>query len=390
MANPSHAHHAAERDIVPPGAAYAASHHGHTIVPLRILVGVLAALMVFTLLTVFAAKAEEWFAGTFNVVIPQWINVFVALSIATVKSVLVFAYFMQLRYDNPTNTVVLFFTLIVLTFFLGFTMLDLGNRGILYEYKGRHITDGGIYDNAKPKAIIAREQSLARVQRWVRLSGDPKQARLDLVNAVSEQLRAVEGVAASAQDQPYVNLREQIAPSIRSVQDALKPFSEGEVSDRDVRALQIAIHEAADRMNSDAPALVAALGPFEQKSLDAVEDYRIRTHPLEHRDLQFVADEIARLRAAGTPLEDWLAAFEHDHLAHHADELHGHDAHAKPWNDEGAGNSAERSRPRTGITLPELGGKGDGHGAPAHAPSPGEQHPDNDEQKAKREHGTVP
>ncbi|MBL0869477.1 MAG: cytochrome C oxidase subunit IV family protein [Phycisphaerales bacterium] len=130
-------------------AAHGSSHgahgggHGHHIVPRRVLLLVLGILMFFTLATVGAALAEQWIAATFNIVIPQWVNVAVALSIAVVKSIVVAAFFMQLKYDNPVNSLVVVFTLFCFAFFLGFTMIDLGNRGIIYDYKGQHITRGG-------------------------------------------------------------------------------------------------------------------------------------------------------------------------------------------------------------------------------------------------------
>lgn len=119
-------------------------HHGHTIVSMRLLLSVLAILLLFTVLTVSAANAEEFFARTFDVHIPGWVNAVVALSIAAVKSVIVAMYFMQLRYDtNPMNALVAVFTVMVLTFFLGFTAIDLGNRGIIYENKDSQIMAGG-------------------------------------------------------------------------------------------------------------------------------------------------------------------------------------------------------------------------------------------------------
>ncbi len=143
-----HGHSAAlALDLLPAGAkdSHKPGHHGHTIVPLRLLVGVLVILLVFTVLTVSAANAEEWFSRTFDVAIPGWVNAVVALSIACVKSVIVALYFMQLRYDqNPMNALVCVFTIMVATFFLGFIAIDLGNRGIIYEHKADAITPGGI------------------------------------------------------------------------------------------------------------------------------------------------------------------------------------------------------------------------------------------------------
>src|SRR5258705_514781 len=80
------------------------AHHGHFIVPGSTLLLVFIALLMFTFMTVGAAKAEEAFAHGFGIIIPQWVNVLVALSIAVVKTALVVGFFMQLRYDNPLNT----------------------------------------------------------------------------------------------------------------------------------------------------------------------------------------------------------------------------------------------------------------------------------------------
>lgn len=136
--------HAAHADQHSEGHADGHGHaHGHTIIPMRMLVLVLATLLVFTGLTVFVANAEILIARAFGITLPHWVNIVVALSIAAVKSIIVAAYFMQLRYDNPLNTMVAVFTLLVLTFFLGFTMIDLGNRKALYDYKGTAKIDGG-------------------------------------------------------------------------------------------------------------------------------------------------------------------------------------------------------------------------------------------------------
>jgi cytochrome c oxidase subunit 4 len=134
------AEHAAA-DAFPDPARMTGHHHAHVIVPMRILVVVLAVLLLFTMMTVGAAQLEVWIAHTFDVVIPQWVNVAVALSIAFVKATIVALYFMQLRYDNPVNSLVVIFTLFTLVFFLGFTMIDLGSRTMLYDYKGQRASD---------------------------------------------------------------------------------------------------------------------------------------------------------------------------------------------------------------------------------------------------------
>lgn len=181
MSNPhdSHSHaHAADGaavvDLLPAGAkdSHKPGHHGHTIVPLRLLVGVLVILLVFTVLTVTAANAEQWYARTFDVVIPGWVNAVVALSIACVKSIIVAMYFMQLRYDhNPMNALVCVFTIMVATFFLGFTAIDLGNRGIIYQNKADQIIPGGSGDISRKRAdgtteiIVPAKTSIAQHAR---------------------------------------------------------------------------------------------------------------------------------------------------------------------------------------------------------------------------------
>jgi len=137
LTDPTPGSHAASFD------AHGHKDHGHVIVSIWTLRAVLTILLFFTFATVGAAWAEQWIGATFNIVIPQWINVFVALSIAVVKTTLVVMFFMQLRYDNPLNTMIFIFTMITVAFFLGFTALDLGNRQTIDRFKMNSIYDGG-------------------------------------------------------------------------------------------------------------------------------------------------------------------------------------------------------------------------------------------------------
>ena len=145
---------------------YGHKDHGHVIVPAFTLRAVLTILLFFTLLTVGAAQAEQWVSSTFNVLIPQWVNVFVALSIATVKTVLVVMFFMQLKYDNPMNSLIFVFTVLTVAFFLGFTALDLGNRGTLDPRKSVNIMPGGtggegLWFTNMPITQAARNKAIA-------------------------------------------------------------------------------------------------------------------------------------------------------------------------------------------------------------------------------------
>lgn len=136
--------------------------HGHVIVPLMTLRLVLGALLFFTLLTVGLAQAEMLVAEMLHVQIPQAVNVFVALSIAAVKTTIVVLYFMQLKYDNPLNGMIFIFTIITAAFFLGFTALDLGNRRTIDAFKGHYISPGGTYAGANtPITKKARQDAIA-------------------------------------------------------------------------------------------------------------------------------------------------------------------------------------------------------------------------------------
>ena len=85
---------------------------GHA-VPLRILVGVFVALVVLTVVTVVASQLPT---GSFEI----WIS----LGIALLKSTLVAAYFMHLRYDNPLYALIFGFGLLVVALFIGLALMD--------------------------------------------------------------------------------------------------------------------------------------------------------------------------------------------------------------------------------------------------------------------------
>lgn len=165
---------AAPFDPLDPHGTHAGHHHGHVIVPTRVLLGVLLALLVFTILTVAAAQAEEWFSATFHVAFPQLLNVAIALSIAVIKSILVAMYFMQLKYDDPLNSIIFLFCLFAFGLFLFFAMTDMGSRGALYSYKQNEIIAGGtglsipqVNTDGKPIVIWARERKVAEIRAEV-------------------------------------------------------------------------------------------------------------------------------------------------------------------------------------------------------------------------------
>ncbi len=140
---PHAASHAAPHTGVDPLDPHHEGHHEHKIVGAGTLLGVLLTLLFFTILTVALSRGEGYLANLFHFTIPHWVNVCIALSIAVVKSYFVTAYFMQLKYDNPINSMVLYFCLFAFALFLFFAMMDLGMRDTVYAFKSGEVQKGG-------------------------------------------------------------------------------------------------------------------------------------------------------------------------------------------------------------------------------------------------------
>ena len=98
----------------------ASSDHapGH-VLPVRVLLGIFAVLMVLTAVTVAVSMFDF---GQFNL----WI----AIGLATIKASLVALYFMHLRYDHPMNALVFVTALVFLGLFVSIVLLD------TVEYQG--------------------------------------------------------------------------------------------------------------------------------------------------------------------------------------------------------------------------------------------------------------
>ncbi len=84
------------------------------VTPVRLLLGVFAALMVLTIITVSATSVD--FGSQVNLVI--------AMGIATVKASLVVTYFMHLRWDRPFHTLLFLGSLLFVSLFISLTLLD--------------------------------------------------------------------------------------------------------------------------------------------------------------------------------------------------------------------------------------------------------------------------
>jgi cytochrome c oxidase subunit IV len=139
--------------------------HEHVILSVPLLLSVLIALLVLTILTVAASRAETAISAQLNIVIPQWVNVLIAMSIAVVKAVIVAMFFMQLKYDNKLNAVVVVVCLGCVGLFLGFSAVDLGYRGIINPIEQHDIQPGGtgIKGSRTPVIEVARQNEMERV-----------------------------------------------------------------------------------------------------------------------------------------------------------------------------------------------------------------------------------
>lgn len=91
----------------------AADHPYYHVVPMKLLVGVFAALLVLTFVTV---AVTHFNFGQYNIV--------VAMGVAVLKAALVALFFMHLRWDNPFNGIVLIAAIVFVTLFISIAMID--------------------------------------------------------------------------------------------------------------------------------------------------------------------------------------------------------------------------------------------------------------------------
>ena len=96
----------------------AASHSHNHVLPLKVYLGIGAALLFLTFVTVEVSLHDF---GGFNIVI--------ALAIASIKALLVAFFFMHLWYDNKLFFIAFTVCLLCLTVFIVLTMFDTARRG---------------------------------------------------------------------------------------------------------------------------------------------------------------------------------------------------------------------------------------------------------------------
>ena len=99
--------------------AHDGSDHGHHIIPMPTLLKVFGALILLTILTVVTARYIDF----------GFLEMPIALAIATTKATLVVAVFMALMYDKRVNVLTFVVCVLFVLVFLGFTLLDTVYRG---------------------------------------------------------------------------------------------------------------------------------------------------------------------------------------------------------------------------------------------------------------------
>lgn len=171
----------------PHGFADLGEHHGHHITSARMLVGVILTLVVLTAATVFASQFETYLTTELGWHLPDWVNVAIAMSIALVKGALVLMFFMALKYENPLYTVVFLFCMFAFALFLGLTGMDLDNRGHVYSWKAKSITEGGTGGSLfHPPATI---EILGETIEFHDLDGEGNKTSFGFNGPLTEELR---------------------------------------------------------------------------------------------------------------------------------------------------------------------------------------------------------
>ncbi len=125
-----------------------AAHHGHYIIPIKVLGTVFGVLVFLTVITVITSRID---LGAMNVPL--------ALAIAITKALLVVAFFMALKYDNAVNTLVFSVGAVFVLVFLAFTLADTAFRGSLGIMDAETVAD----QQRAEEALRARDPGAALV-----------------------------------------------------------------------------------------------------------------------------------------------------------------------------------------------------------------------------------
>lgn len=113
----------------------AAGEHGHGheegavhahISPVLFMIGIFAALIFLTVVTVAISYVDLGSANTL-----------VAVLVATIKASLVAAFFMHLRYDHPFNAIIFVLSFVFLGLLMVFSVEDINSRGAVDRENGQ-------------------------------------------------------------------------------------------------------------------------------------------------------------------------------------------------------------------------------------------------------------
>lgn len=113
----------------------AAGEHGHGheegavhahISPVLFMIGIFAALIFLTVVTVAISYVDLGSANTL-----------VAVLVATIKASLVAAFFMHLRYDHPFNAIIFVLSFVFLGLLMIFSVEDINSRGAVDRENGQ-------------------------------------------------------------------------------------------------------------------------------------------------------------------------------------------------------------------------------------------------------------
>ena len=116
---------------------HGADAQGHHITPVKTLMKTLGALLLLTLLTVWASRIDfshynrylSWLQVDLH-----FLNVVIAMGIACLKTALVISFFMGLKYDKPFSKIVFLSGFIFLGVFFVYTLTDTLTRGLVYKH----------------------------------------------------------------------------------------------------------------------------------------------------------------------------------------------------------------------------------------------------------------
>ncbi|MBS0196359.1 MAG: cytochrome C oxidase subunit IV family protein [Planctomycetes bacterium] len=294
----------------PHGQHLHGQHESHVIVGPFTLRTVLIVLLMLTALTVGFAQAEIAIQNWLGIELPWWINVVGAMSIAVVKSLLVMAFFMQLKYDNPINTVLMLFCFFALGLFLMFSGLDLFSRGLVYDFKAGPVIAGGT--GSKVVTADGKPMVVAAADRFKQKIGNPE---------IKEALLVADAVEEFA---------EEAAKKGEAGEQAAKALEEHVMHLRDLHTIMVHA-PALGQQGRSVKELEAMAAAYRGKGKAAAADI------LAESAKALGAMKMAERGASYSIEQEFKKLGEAAHGGHHAA------AHT-------ASNTADKSRARTGVS----------------------------------------